>query len=156
MFSLVVKQLFGNPCFGPWVSVETNNKILFVVLAHLSRSDFRLQTPTRWLMPLKGCSYPGVLHLDVHIFHARGGGFCLVSPCLALNFVTEGLLSCLYCSDIPMAQFIINLNASLPASQKFIIHVLDSTHMFVQPHVSDMIRSAISDFREQNSYEKPS
>jgi hypothetical protein len=39
MFSLVVKQLFENPCFGPWVSVETNNKILFVVLALLSRSD---------------------------------------------------------------------------------------------------------------------
>ncbi|KAJ6701596.1 GENERAL TRANSCRIPTION FACTOR IIH SUBUNIT 5 [Salix koriyanagi] len=66
---------------------------------------------------------------------------------------TKGLLiSC----DIPMAQFIINLNASLPASQKFIIHILDNTHMFVQSHASDMIRSAISDFREQNSYEKPS
>lgn len=59
------------------------------------------------------------------------------------------------CSDIPMAQFIINLNASLPASQKFIIHVLDSTHMFVQPHVSETIRSAIAEFRDQNSYEKP-
>lgn len=34
-----MKQLFENPCFGPWVSVETNNKILFVVLALLSRSD---------------------------------------------------------------------------------------------------------------------
>ncbi|KAG8659358.1 hypothetical protein MANES_02G032611v8 [Manihot esculenta] len=54
-----------------------------------------------------------------------------------------------------MAQFIINLNASLPASQKFIIHVIDSTHLFVQPHVSEMIRSAIADFRDQNSYEKP-
>ncbi|XP_030467617.1 general transcription and DNA repair factor IIH subunit TFB5 [Syzygium oleosum] len=65
---------------------------------------------------------------------------------------TKGLfISC----DIPMAQFIINLNASLPASQKFIIHVLDNTHLFVQPHVADMIRNAMSEFREQNSYEKP-
>ncbi|XP_065858045.1 general transcription and DNA repair factor IIH subunit TFB5 [Euphorbia lathyris] len=65
---------------------------------------------------------------------------------------TKGLfISC----DIPMAQFIINMNASLPASQKFIIHVLDGTHLFVQPHVSEMIRSAISEFREQISYEKP-
>ncbi|XP_030538180.1 general transcription and DNA repair factor IIH subunit TFB5 [Rhodamnia argentea] len=65
---------------------------------------------------------------------------------------TKGLfISC----DIPMAQFIINMNASLPASQKFIIHVLDNTHLFVQPHVADMIRNAIAEFREQNSYEKP-
>ncbi|KAJ6341917.1 hypothetical protein OIU78_009963 [Salix suchowensis] len=41
---------------------------------------------------------------------------------------TKGLLiSC----DIPMAQFIINLNASLPASQKFIIHILDNTHIWL-------------------------
>lgn len=59
------------------------------------------------------------------------------------------------CSDIPMAQFIVNLNASLPASQKFIVHMLDNTHMFVQPHVADMIRSRISEFRDQNTYEKP-
>ncbi|KAL9856222.1 putative TFIIH subunit TTDA/Tfb5, TFB5-like superfamily protein [Arabidopsis thaliana] len=58
-------------------------------------------------------------------------------------------------SDIPMTQFIVNMNNSMPPSQKFIIHVLDSTHLFVQPHVEQMIRSAISDFRDQNSYEKP-
>ncbi|KAJ4712880.1 General transcription factor IIH subunit 5 [Melia azedarach] len=66
---------------------------------------------------------------------------------------TKGLfISC----DIPMAQFIINLNNSMPASQKFIIHILDNTHLFVQPHVTEMIRSAIAEFRDQNSYEKPS
>ena len=54
-----------------------------------------------------------------------------------------------------MAQFIINMDNSLPASQKFIIHVLDNTHLFVQPHVTEMIRSAIAEFREQISYEKP-
>ncbi|KAF4366579.1 hypothetical protein F8388_004243 [Cannabis sativa] len=57
--------------------------------------------------------------------------------------------------DIPMAQFIINMNAALPASQKFIIHVLDNTHLFVQPHAAEMIRSAVQEFRDQNSYEKP-
>lgn len=62
---------------------------------------------------------------------------------------------CLNCSDIPMAQFIINLNASMPTSQKFIIHILDNTHMFVQPHAAEMIRSAIAEFRDANSYEKP-
>ncbi|KAK9198499.1 hypothetical protein WN944_013684 [Citrus x changshan-huyou] len=57
--------------------------------------------------------------------------------------------------DIPMAQFIINMNASMPQSQKFIIHILDSTHLFVQPNMAEMIRSAIAEFRDQNSYEKP-
>ncbi|CAB4279670.1 unnamed protein product [Prunus armeniaca] len=65
---------------------------------------------------------------------------------------TKGLfVSC----DIPMAQFIINYNNTLPPSQQFIIHVLDSTHLFVQPHAAEMIRCAISEFRDQNSYEKP-
>ncbi|KAJ0011103.1 hypothetical protein Pint_34396 [Pistacia integerrima] len=65
------------------------------------------------------------------------------------------LVTLQFSSDIPMAQFIINLNASMPTSQKFIIHILDNTHMFVQPHVAEMIRSAVADFRDANSYEKP-
>ncbi|CAJ1935944.1 unnamed protein product [Sphenostylis stenocarpa] len=65
---------------------------------------------------------------------------------------TKGVfISC----DIPMAQYIINMNASLPASDKFIIHVLDNTHIFVQPHVEVMIRSQIAKFREDNTYVKP-
>ncbi|KAI8569038.1 hypothetical protein RHMOL_Rhmol02G0247200 [Rhododendron molle] len=71
--------------------------------------------------------------------------------CVMVNAIKGLLISC----DIPMAQFIIYLDSSLPTSQKFIIHILDSTHLFVQPHVSEMIRSAISEFRDQNSYEKP-
>ncbi|KAK4389398.1 AT-hook motif nuclear-localized protein 1 [Sesamum angolense] len=69
------------------------------------------------------------------------------------------VLICCYghdCSDVPMAQFIINMNAALPQSQKFIIHVLDNTHIFVRSDVAGMIRSAIATFREQNTYEKPS
>ncbi|VFQ70774.1 unnamed protein product [Cuscuta campestris] len=57
--------------------------------------------------------------------------------------------------DIPMAQFIINMNKSLPQSQKFILHILDDTHLFVRSDVGGMIRSAVSDFRDSNSYEKP-
>ncbi|KMT06518.1 hypothetical protein BVRB_7g156920 [Beta vulgaris subsp. vulgaris] len=65
---------------------------------------------------------------------------------------TKGLfISC----DIPMAQFIIHMNGSMPANQKFIIRVLDDTHLFVQPHAAEMIRSAMSEFREANTYEKP-
>ncbi|KAL2342420.1 hypothetical protein Fmac_003705 [Flemingia macrophylla] len=54
-----------------------------------------------------------------------------------------------------MAQYIINMNASMPASDKFIIHILDNTHMFVQPHVEQMIKSQIAKFREDNTYVKP-
>ncbi|XP_020593716.1 RNA polymerase II transcription factor B subunit 5 [Phalaenopsis equestris] len=68
-----------------------------------------------------------------------------------VNAIKGILISC----DVPMAQFIVNLNAALPASQKFIVHVLDGTHMFVQPHVAEMIRSKIAEFRDQNTYEKP-
>ncbi|XP_009340342.2 general transcription and DNA repair factor IIH subunit TFB5 [Pyrus x bretschneideri] len=70
---------------------------------------------------------------------------------MMVNAVKGLFISC----DIPMAQFIINYDNSLPASQRFIIHVLDSTHLFVQPHAAEMIRSAIAEFRDQNSYEKP-
>ncbi|KAG9453809.1 hypothetical protein H6P81_006713 [Aristolochia fimbriata] len=42
-----------------------------------------------------------------------------------------------------------------PLPERFILHMLDSTHMFVQPHVAEMIRSRISEFRDQNTYEKP-
>ncbi|XP_052210904.1 general transcription and DNA repair factor IIH subunit TFB5 [Diospyros lotus] len=68
-----------------------------------------------------------------------------------VNAIKGLFISC----DVPMAQFIINLNNSLPTSQKFIIHILDNTTLFVQPHVAETIRSAISEFRDQNSYEKP-
>ncbi|CAA0840627.1 Nucleotide excision repair- TFIIH- subunit TTDA, partial [Striga hermonthica] len=58
--------------------------------------------------------------------------------------------------DIPMAQLIINMNGALPQSQKFIIHVLDNTRIFVRSDMAGQIRSAIATFREQNTYEKPS
>ncbi|XP_004515139.2 general transcription and DNA repair factor IIH subunit TFB5-like [Cicer arietinum] len=77
----------------------------------------------------------------------------ILGPALIMVNATKGVfISC----DIPMAQYIINMNASLPASDKFIIHILDSTHMFVQPHVELMIRSQIAKFREDNTYVKPS
>ncbi|CAN6466539.1 unnamed protein product [Victoria cruziana] len=66
---------------------------------------------------------------------------------------TKGLfISC----DIPMLQFIVSMNNSLPPSQKFILHVLDDTHLFVQPNVAEMIRRRIAEFGEENTYEKPS
>ncbi|KAL5732190.1 hypothetical protein ACHQM5_004837 [Ranunculus cassubicifolius] len=73
-----------------------------------------------------------------------------------ISYMQGMRLSCaqMCTADMPMAQFIINMNASLPASQKFIIHVLDGTRLFVQPNMGEIIRSAISEFREQISYEK--
>ncbi|XP_074341681.1 general transcription and DNA repair factor IIH subunit TFB5-like [Apium graveolens] len=68
-----------------------------------------------------------------------------------VNIIKGLYISC----DIPMAQFIINMNAALPQSQKFILHVLDDTHLFVRSDMAGSIREKISEFREQNTYEKP-
>jgi TFIIH basal transcription factor complex TTD-A subunit len=43
----------------------------------------------------------------------------------------------------------------MPASERFIVHMLDPTHMSVHPHVAEMIKSTIAEFRGQNNYEKP-
>ncbi|KAL5229392.1 hypothetical protein ABZP36_028168 [Zizania latifolia] len=86
--------------------------------------------------------------------------FCLPTRSCCTAQITEKMVNAikgLFIScDVPMAQFIVNLNASMPSSDKFIVHMLDATHMFVQPHMAEMIRSKIAEFRDQNSYEKPS
>uniref|UniRef100_A0ACD5ZQ55 Uncharacterized protein n=2 Tax=Avena sativa TaxID=4498 RepID=A0ACD5ZQ55_AVESA len=68
-----------------------------------------------------------------------------------VNAIKGLFVSC----DVPMAQFIVNLNASMPASERFIVHILDPTHMFIQPHMGEYIKSKMAEFRDQNSYEKP-
>jgi TFIIH basal transcription factor complex TTD-A subunit len=40
-----------------------------------------------------------------------------------------------------MAQFVVDLNASMPASERFIVRMLDPTHMYVLPHAGQMIKS---------------
>ncbi|CAI9775071.1 unnamed protein product [Fraxinus pennsylvanica] len=76
---------------------------------------------------------------------------------LRIQYIMVNAIKGLYIScDIPMAQFIINMNAALPQTDKFIIQVLDNTHLFVRSDMAGMIRSAIASFREQNTYEKPS
>ncbi|GMN32524.1 hypothetical protein TIFTF001_003725 [Ficus carica] len=109
------------------------------------------QDEVSWSMQLKECLFPGKLLIRTFSIAVH-----VQNPSVEDDFesLTKFIPSS-YLSDIPMAQFIINLNATLPASQKFIIHVLDSTHLFVQPNVAEMIRSAIAEFRDQNSYEKP-
>ncbi|GFP98583.1 general transcription factor iih subunit 5 [Phtheirospermum japonicum] len=68
-----------------------------------------------------------------------------------VNSIKGLYISC----DIPMAQLIINMNASFPQLRKCIIHVLDNTHIFVRLDMAGMIRSEIEAFREQNTYAKP-
>ncbi|PVH61661.1 hypothetical protein PAHAL_3G088900 [Panicum hallii] len=51
-----------------------------------------------------------------------------------------------------MAQFVVDLNASMPASERFIVRMLDPTHMYVLPHAGQMIKSKAEEFRKQNSY----
>ncbi|KAL3682064.1 hypothetical protein R1sor_000086 [Riccia sorocarpa] len=69
--------------------------------------------------------------------------------------MVEAIKGLLISCDIPMAQFIINLNNSMPNAQKFILEILDDTHMFVQPHMADTIQYRLQEFRESNTFEKP-
>ncbi|KAL8226891.1 hypothetical protein R6Q57_016723 [Mikania cordata] len=100
---------------------------------------------------------PPNLSISVSRRRTHAVGFAVDNYYIASTFeimvhAAKGIfISC----DIPMAQFIINYNASLPQSQKFIIHILDGTHLFVSSNVDGMIRSAIQEFREKNTYEKP-
>lgn len=58
-------------------------------------------------------------------------------------------------SDIPMAQLLISINDSMPNAHKFIVYMLDDTHIYVQPDVGKMLQSKLQEFRDQNTYEKP-
>ncbi|CAM0958499.1 unnamed protein product [Alopecurus aequalis] len=78
--------------------------------------------------------------------------YCKKAPTSTVPRTTEGLfLSC----DVLMAQFIVHLNASMPVSESFIVHILDPTHMFIQPHMGEFVRRKIAEFSDQNSYKKP-
>ena len=59
-------------------------------------------------------------------------------------------------SDVPLTQFIISLNEQAPASEKFINHILDDTHLLVQPHKLEDIQQRVRTFQESNTYTAPS
>lgn len=67
----------------------------------------------------------------------------------------EAIRGLLITTDVPMAQFIINLNATMPNAQKFILEVLDDTHIFVLANMAETIQYKVQEFRESNTYEKP-
>ncbi|CAM6083853.1 unnamed protein product [Calypogeia fissa] len=67
----------------------------------------------------------------------------------------EAIKGLLITTDIPMAQFIVNLNASMPNAQKFILEVLDDTHIFVLANMAETIQYKVQEFRDSNTFEKP-
>ncbi|KAH7276392.1 hypothetical protein KP509_39G005000 [Ceratopteris richardii] len=69
--------------------------------------------------------------------------------------MVNAIKGCFIECDVPMAQFIVHMNNSLPNAHKFIIHILDDTHLFVQESAVDMIRKRIQDFCDNNTFEKP-
>jgi len=106
VFSLMVKQFFGNSCFGSWAAVEINNKILYsfccfgsfvpvwcccICLWYYiqSRKCANFQIPVtflavqtsdsyKWWTLLKGCSYPGKYLISLKPFQPRKLRNCLV------------------------------------------------------------------------------
>ncbi|CAM6122333.1 unnamed protein product [Calypogeia fissa] len=67
----------------------------------------------------------------------------------------EAIKGLLITTDIPMAQFIVNLKASMPNAQKFILEVLDDTHIFVLANMAETIQYKVQEFRDSNTFEKP-
>jgi TFIIH basal transcription factor complex TTD-A subunit len=57
---------------------------------------------------------------------------------------------------VPLTQYIISLNEQAPASEKFINHILDDTHLLVQPHKVDELQNKVRAFQESNTYTAPS
>ena len=47
-----------------------------------------------------------------------------------------------HCSDVPTKEFIISLNEGKPTNERFIIHDLDDTRLFVQPSVVNWLEAA--------------
>lgn len=68
-----------------------------------------------------------------------------------VNAIKGILISC----DIPMAQFLISINDSMPNAHKFIVYILDDTHIYVQPDVGTMLSKRLQEFRDQNTFVKP-
>ncbi|KAK2429753.1 general transcription and DNA repair factor IIH subunit TFB5 [Trifolium repens] len=130
------------------------DSIVFFIVKRQHRTIFKNNTLIDLYLSVSSSSFDLISKL------VACGSRSLLRDCASrfqlLSFMVNATKGVFISCDIPMAQYIINMNASLPASDKFIIHILDSTHMFVQPHVELMIRSQISKFREDNTYVKPS
>ncbi|KAG0594505.1 hypothetical protein M758_UG083400 [Ceratodon purpureus] len=54
-----------------------------------------------------------------------------------------------------MAQFLISVNDAMPNAHKFIVYMLDDTHIYVQPDVSTMHSKKLKEFRDHNALVKP-
>jgi len=54
-----------------------------------------------------------------------------------------------------MAQFICSVDASKPDNKKFIIYILDTTHLFVRPDADKTILYEINEYRKRTTYDKP-
>ena len=62
---------------------------------------------------------------------------------------------CAHCSDVPTKEFIISLNEGKPTNERFIIHDLDDTRLFVQPSVVNWLEQRLKQFNEENTYQPP-
>lgn len=62
---------------------------------------------------------------------------------------------CAACSDVPTKEFILSLNDSKPTNERFVIHDLDDTHLFVQPTVVEWLEKRLKEFHEENTYQPP-
>ena len=54
-----------------------------------------------------------------------------------------------------MAQYIIFLDSKRVGADKFVVKVLDSTHLLIQPEAADTVQRLCRQWMDENTYEKP-
>ncbi|CAI6001348.1 unnamed protein product, partial [Closterium sp. NIES-64] len=54
--------------------------------------------------------------------------------------------------DIPMAQYIIFLDSKRGGAEKFILQVLDDTHMLILADAADMVQKMCRDWMDANTW----
>lgn len=58
-------------------------------------------------------------------------------------------------TDIPTKELLLYENNKAPASSKFIISVLDDTHIFIKADKIDLVREKVTEFNDKNVYQPP-
>ena len=54
-----------------------------------------------------------------------------------------------------MAQYIIFLDSKRVGADKFVVKVLDSTHLLIQPEAAETVQRLCRQWMDANTYEKP-
>ncbi|KAI8468041.1 MAG: TFIIH subunit TTDA/Tfb5 [Monoraphidium minutum] len=58
-------------------------------------------------------------------------------------------------TDIPTKELLIHENSKAAPNNKFLISVLDDTHLFVKPDKVEFVQEKVREFNDRNVYQPP-